>query len=225
MGLANTAGGYESGWQSSWTNDLSPAKTGWDGDLQACDSGYTTWTPAAATTGTGENMPINCIDWYDAYAFCIWDGGFLPSEAEWEFAAAGGSEMREYPWGNTFADDGTFTAFKYAISNCSYPDFTGPFMSPCAGTQNIAVVGYTYLGAAKWGQLDLAGNVIEWNLDTYAPYQSCTDCANVSSNSMPVLRGGGYNGVETDMEPEARDSVSPATWRFESIGARCARSP
>ena len=44
---------------------------------------------------------MNCVNWFEAYAFCIWDGGFLPSDTEWEYAAAGGSLQREYPWGST----------------------------------------------------------------------------------------------------------------------------
>ena len=36
-----------------------------------CEPPYNTWTPSA---GTQENLPINCVNWYEAYAFCIWDG-------------------------------------------------------------------------------------------------------------------------------------------------------
>jgi formylglycine-generating enzyme required for sulfatase activity len=43
-------------------------------------------------------VPINCVTWHEAYAFCIWDGGFLPTEAEWELAASGGEE-RVFPYG------------------------------------------------------------------------------------------------------------------------------
>ncbi len=105
-----------------------------------------------------ENLPINCVTWYEAYAFCIWDGGFLPSAAEWEYAAAGGSEQREYPWGSAAPAKDS----RYAIYDCDYGD-----AGSCAGIGNIAPVGTATLGAGLWLQLDLAGSVSEWNLDWF----------------------------------------------------------
>jgi sulfatase modifying factor 1 len=49
-------------------------------------------------TGPNESRPVNCLTWYEAIAFCAWDGGSLPTEAEWNAAAAGGHEQRAYPW-------------------------------------------------------------------------------------------------------------------------------
>ncbi len=55
-----------------------------------------------------DNHPINCVTWDQARAYCQWvhgGGGDLPTEAQWEYAAAGGSMDWEYPWGNDAPHD------------------------------------------------------------------------------------------------------------------------
>jgi formylglycine-generating enzyme required for sulfatase activity len=163
-----------------------------------------------------ENQPITCVSWYEAYAFCIWDGGFLPSEAEWGYAAAGGSQQREFPWGT--ADPGTMN--QYALYGCYYPT-----AGACTGSLNIAPVGTAPRGAGLWGQVDLAGNVWEWTLDGYVPYvDPCTDCAFLATATLRVARGGGFSSDASGLLPADRSSGTPAE-RFSGFGFRCARSP
>ena len=103
------------------------------------------WTTSA---GSNETLPIGCATFGELYAFCIWDGGFLPSEAEWQYVAAGGSENRGYPWGTSTID-------------CQHASYTG---AGCSSTGPSAV-GAHPSGAGRWGHLDLAGNVSEVVLD------------------------------------------------------------
>ncbi len=198
---------------------MAPTPGSWTHSTAAtCNSAYQTWTN---TPGSQEALPINCVNSYEAYAFCIWDTGFLPSESEWEYAAAGGTQQREYPWGTTAP--GTTcpgTGCEYAIYNCDYPDGSGS----CTGVTNIAPVGTATLGAGLWGQLDLAGNLFEWTLDGYATYASCTDCAYLTAVSSRVFRGSYFNYTTSNLLPPTR-GYGAASFRGGGIGFRCARAP
>jgi formylglycine-generating enzyme required for sulfatase activity len=197
---------YEPGWVASDDSNIAPTTTN-----LACMTGYPTWTPAV---GGNEQYPVDCVTWAEAYAFCIWDGGFLPSEAEWEYAAGGGSLQREYPWGTM--DPGMGNG--YAIYRCNYSD---------RGTCGIAPVGTALQGAGRWGQLDLAGNLNEWNLDYTGKYVNpCTDCAFVTEPFPParVIRGGDFYLGVSALLPSYRDAFGPDQ-RQATNGFRCARTP
>ena len=225
-GLANTAGGYEPGWDATWANypgagsapssvpsGTSPTTVaGWTTNL-SCGSGYQTWTSAA---GANERRPQNCLTWYDLHAFCIWDGGFLPSEAEWEYAAAGGAEERTYPWGATVPG----TNATLSVYGC-YWNGTGS----CTGVTNIATVGSVTAGNGKWDQSDLAGNVFEWNLDLYNNFfaATCNNCANFTTSLYRVIRGGLFLGDALSLPAASRIYNRPA-YRDYIYGGRCART-
>ncbi|MCX5743980.1 MAG: SUMF1/EgtB/PvdO family nonheme iron enzyme [Proteobacteria bacterium] len=83
-----------SGWNASWNGSLATDMAALVAAVK-CNATYQTWTDVP---GGNESRPMNCIDWYEAMAFCAWDGGFMPTEAEWNYAATGGSEQRAYPW-------------------------------------------------------------------------------------------------------------------------------
>jgi sulfatase modifying factor 1 len=233
-GLANTAGGNEPGWDATWTayvgapsnGGVAPTGAGattkadWDSNLQSqfeCN-----WQSAPSTA---EKKPVYCLSWYDLHAFCIWDGGFLPSDAEWEYAAAGGSDERTYPWGNTSPGSDA----SLAIYGCYY-NGTGT----CSLPTNIAPVGTVAAGAGRWGQHDLAGNVYEWNLDWYQgdqnPYVTpCSNCTNLTSNQTRILRGGSAQVQAFFLSAALREGRGPAnrgaSGGIPFVGGRCARSP
>jgi sulfatase modifying factor 1 len=201
---------FEPGWDTTDNGKIAPTNAN-----LACNAAYATWT---STAGDQEELPITCVNWWEAYAFCIWDGGFLPSEAEWEYAATGGTAYREYPWGST--DPGANTTL--AVYDCNYPTAGGT----CSGVMNIAPVGSAPAGAAFWGQLDLAGEVYEWGADDYASAypNPCTNCANLSPSADRVLRGGDFGTTEPGLIAARRYAGDP-TARYLFAGVRCARTP
>jgi len=194
-----------SGWQEAWNTNL-PATTAALSTALHCAAATETWTDSA---GPNESKPINCITWYEAFAFCIWDGGRLATEAEWNYAAAGGDEQRVFPWSNP---PGSMTVnATLAVYN----------------TSGVANVGSKSLGGdGRWGQADLAGNVAEWSLDWYnTPYGlPCGDCASVTGNIDRTFRGGSFANAGPELVTSRRNFDLPTT-RGDYLGSRCARSP
>jgi formylglycine-generating enzyme required for sulfatase activity len=226
-GLNNGGDGTvpEPGWLESWNTYVPQTKADWDGQLLSCpedDAGldYRTWTMTATTSN--ENLPLDCVNWYQAYAFCIWDGGFLPSDAEWDYAAAGGNNEWTYPWGDW--DPGA--SAMYAIYNCFYPQMLQG--NDCQGLANVAPVGSAPAGRALWGQLDLAGSVFEWTLDYSNASASlplpCHDCAQTVGGTERVIHGGSYHSNETELPSAVRKQNFPELPRTD-FGFRCARAP
>ncbi len=202
----NPKNSSDPGWESAWDSSL-PATSEALRAALAC-SEEASWSESA---GNSETLPIGCLSWFEAYAFCIWDGGRLPTEAEWNYAAAGGSEERPYPWSTSSSDetiDGTYATY------CS--------AAPC----NSKVVGSrSPKGDGKWGQADLAGGVREWVQDYYLTYSSqCLDCAALTEGSMRARRGGSYDESPPFLLTEYRDAAVP-THRIPNVGVRCARAP
>lgn len=195
-----------SGWDPAWNSLLAPNANSLQTGLK-CDPDFATWTDAASAN---EKQPINCITWYEAAAFCAWDGGFLPTYAESDYAASGGDAQRAYPWSSPAAS--------LAL------DATQVYYAPDAGTAfPLAAVGVHGAGDGKYGQSDLAGNVSEFVLDFSGTLPTiCNDCANLDSSSgLRLYRNGGWRDV-TAFRACSSHSWSPKV-RSPTIGARCAR--
>jgi formylglycine-generating enzyme required for sulfatase activity len=202
-----------SGWQSTWNTNLPADTASLKAELK-CDSTHQTWTD---TAGINESQPQNCMDWYIAFAFCAWDGGRLATEAEWNYAASGGSEQRYYPWSSpatsTTIDD-------------SYAVYCG---GSCAGTQYVG--SKSPKGDGKWGHADLAGNLWEWTLDWYDTYQvPCDNCASITdvTASYKVIRAGCYNNNASYLRSAFRGFYgAPPSYvggGDAGLGSRCVRT-
>jgi len=207
-----------SGWDGVWNASLVADKATLIAAVK-CSPTYQTWTDAP---GANENKPITCVSWYEAMAFCIWDGGYLPTELEWNYAASGGTQQRAYPWSNPT----TSTAI-----DCTYANYRvdNPVGTYCVDgtTGGLNREGSeSPKGDGRWGQADLAGNVSEWTLDWYsASYPlPCDDCANLTASTYRVTRGGCYLDDASLQRTAARFSNRPSTRSYFG-GFRCARTP
>jgi len=216
-GTANQGGWDATNWNANLKADTGALKTALN-----CDSTYATWKDTA--TATSESLPINCISWYDAMAFCIWDGGFLPTEAEWHYAASGGNDQRAYPWSNTAGS---------TTIDCSYANYKidSPAGTYCVNgtTGGVNRVGSESIkGDGKYGQSDLAGNVNEWVLDWYPssggyPINPCNNCASLAMASYRVVRGGSFLYGASYLRVAYRFYFTPS-FRIGSVWALCART-
>lgn len=90
----------DSGWKSEWDSQLPNTVDHLKLNLN-CNADWQTWRDTAEET---EQDPLNFVNWYVAFALCAWDGGRLPTGAEWEYATAGGAENRLYSWGQEAPD-------------------------------------------------------------------------------------------------------------------------
>ncbi|HWU90770.1 MAG TPA: SUMF1/EgtB/PvdO family nonheme iron enzyme [Kofleriaceae bacterium] len=202
-----------SGWNPSWSARLVADKAALVAALK-CNTTFQTWTDAP---GANEVRPMNCLTWYEAAAFCAWDGGYLPTEAEWNYAATGGDRQSAYPW-STLTLDGSHASYLEGT------DCRGDGMAGC-GLTDLVTVGSKPAGDGRWGQSELAGNVAEWTLDSITLYTNpCSDCAHLTDAGDRVVRGGSFGQTAFNLRTGNRSSGAPMD-RSHSVGVRCARVP
>lgn len=208
--------GSVNGWSTDYTSNLATDKAGLVAAVK-CEAGFSTWTD---TAGTNEAKPINCVTWYEAEAFCIWDGGRLPTEAEWNFVAAGGDQQRVYPW-SIPATSQTISAADASYYVDDTKQCFGDGVNGCTGA-DLLVAG-SKSGNSLWGHADLGGNVAEWVADYYSQTfpSPCVDCAEPTPATSRVLRGGGFATGASGLTASSRDENSPLA-RQSDIGFRCA---
>lgn len=201
----------DTGWNTAWNASLAANQAALMVALN-CDATYQTWHDAAGTAAA-ESLPINCVSWFEAQAFCIWDGGRLPTEAEWNYAAAGGVAQRTYPWGTDAPD-------------CTYANYlNGDYcVSPGKGAVN-RVGSESTKGDGLYGQSDLGGNLWEWAQDWYANYtKPCVNCAHMTTATGRVVRGNSFNYGASYLLTSARANEVPTAHKY-IYGIRCARNP
>ncbi|MCA9657576.1 MAG: SUMF1/EgtB/PvdO family nonheme iron enzyme, partial [Myxococcales bacterium] len=143
--------------------------------------------------------------WHQAESYCRAQGGRLPSEAEWEWAARGGDQHRSYAWGE---DDPDPTLVNACGRECSTPE---NLFDRRDGHRGTAPAGTYRRGRGRWYLEDLAGNVWEWTQSGDADDR--------------VVRGGGFSTVDDgELRVGGRESIELRARRAD-VGFRCVWDP
>jgi formylglycine-generating enzyme required for sulfatase activity/serine/threonine protein phosphatase PrpC len=165
------------------------------------------------TQGGAGDLPASGMNWQEAAAYAAWlaertgQPYRLPSEAEWEYAARGGS-LSLYWWGNK-------------------PGGGDAWCIGCApGLEPIEPTRVGQFKANGYGLYDTAGNVAEWVQDCYRPgYEAASvngAAVDEPSCSERVFRGGAWSSPSKHLRHSRRDHA-PANDRRPDIGLRVAR--
>ncbi len=141
--------------------------------------------PGSDVEGRGAH-PVVHVSWEDAHAYCAWSGTRLPTEAEWEYAARGGSTA-PFPWGDELEPDG---APRMNVFQGRFPD-ENTCADGYAGTAPVDA-----FPANAFGLHNVTGNVWEWCADwydaTYYTHSEHVDPRGPATGTTRVMRGGSY---------------------------------
>ena len=165
---------------------------------------FGTWEPLRL------DEPVCHVCWYEADAYARWARRRLPTEAEWEKAAAATPEgrSRRFPWGD------------------APPDLSRANLWPQGG--HPARVGALPAGASAFGVEQMIGDVWEWTASDFKPYPGFRAfpypeySAVFFGSDYKVLRGGSWAVAPDAIRNTFRNWDYPIR-RQIFAGFRCAR--
>ncbi|MBW2277356.1 MAG: SUMF1/EgtB/PvdO family nonheme iron enzyme, partial [Deltaproteobacteria bacterium] len=170
--------------------------------------------------GGKEDHPINCISWAGLQEFCIYVGGDIATEAQWERAYRGDHDgviesYWIYPWGTSPSPSCTHVVMDDGGPGCGL-----------GGTDEVKTKPVTELNLYNMG-----GNVAEWVLDWYGDELGgcvsypCADPDGPDTGAERVTRGGAWNDIFNSAFRTARRDSRDPTSPIASVGGRCTRLP
>lgn len=171
--------------------------------------------------GKNETHPLGCIRWREARELCMWAGGDLPTEPQWEYAASAAGRVLEtrYPWGDELPTcDVTVAARDVGAGSACAAQGLGP--------QPIGARAQT--DVTPLGIIDLGGNLHEYTRDSaYGFDHPCWESQPVRDpscfeESAPrhVARGGSWYLLLQNTQTTQRLPLV-ARYSFEHVGFRC----
>ena len=200
-----------------------------------------TYTASPLAAGTSrEDFPITCVDYAAARAYCQFQGGDLPTEAQWEYVAtkAGKGFESRFPWG----DQSDAPSCEHAVFSRNDVSASGPtgadLICSKKGYGIVAVSDPSHQNdVTPLGVVGLAGNASEWVVDSFYSFDS--PCWAGSTLTDPVCweeeapergsRGGSWDYDPTFLAGWKRSGGDPiganlglAHLGYRNTGFRCA---
>lgn len=173
------------------------------------------YTPAPSDS---DDLPVNCLSWQRAAAYCAKVGKRLPTEAELEYAA-GGAQNHRFVWGHDAPACGD------AVFDCAGASRPSP---AGRGARDRVELGGRVL-------VDLAGNLREYARDEFQPHDGpcwgdgvfVDPVCEPPSASWPTarsVRGGSYGDDRAVLRAALRGSIEDERFAVSPLlGFRCAR--
>ncbi len=155
-------------------------------------------------------QPLVVVSWFQAKAICEKQGKSLPTEAEWEYAARGGSDTCEH-----------------GTENCAVPSNTNACWSGGTGNSKTKTCNTGSSSKNVYGLYDMSGNVWEWVADRYGVYGASpqTDSKGPAEGQYRVLRGGAWNIFNPLYLRAALRHYNDPNLSSLGIGLRCVVAP
>jgi|GEM_PF-193010 len=185
---------------------------------------YRQFQPALKTS-SGDEEAVTGVSWFDAMKFCEWlsakEGRTyrLPTEAEWEYACRAGTTT-PFSTGERLPDGFQKWKFNDKLIKRFFPK-TGKFPVDYRDWPALVPLRVAQTPANAWGLFDLHGNVEEWCLDWYGPYEAdeAKDPVGRAEGDFRVTRGGSHSIFNRLLRSANRSGRLPETAN-DSIGFR-----